>query len=98
FGVSSLSLHDALPILDRHVEHLPRNEFPHAGREVAAAMLGVVAVNDERQSVHAFTVYEDVKPHEIAGSILEEIVIERRIAARHRDRKSTRLNSSHVKI
>src|SRR5579862_12886 len=68
--------------LHRHVEHLARNELAHARGEVSAAVLGALAVHDQRQRVDLVAVDEDVEPHEVAGAEFPEFVVERRIAAR----------------
>ena len=44
----------------------------------------VLAVHDQRERVDAVAVDQDVELHEIARAILDELVIERRVAARHR--------------
>src|SRR5262245_27136215 len=68
--------------LHRNVEHLPRYELAHAHRQLAAAMLRVFAVHDQRQGVDALAVDEDVEADHVRRAILEEIVVERSIPAR----------------
>src|SRR5256885_9835449 len=55
----------ALPISDgrlhRDFEHLPRDELLHLVHQLAAALVGAVAVHDHRQRIHLVAVDEDVE-------------------------------------
>ena len=70
--------------LDRHVEHLARNEFAHLGRDFTASMRTLRTVHDDRQGIDLLGVDQHVHLHHIGGTILLEIVIHRRVAARDR--------------
>src|SRR3990172_11469391 len=70
--------------LHRDVEHLPRDEFPHLLRQIAAAILRVYAVHDQRQRIDAIAVDQDVEPDQIVGAVFLELIVERGIAAAYR--------------
>src|SRR5690606_40606521 len=79
-----LSLHDALPIFKRAAEQGRIRALPHFGER------------SERKILEAIAFYEEAAGRRPLGAVLE---LSRRIEAAMRevDRKSTRLNSSHVK-
>src|SRR3990172_7980044 len=70
--------------LNRHVEHLPRDQLAHFRYKFAPAVDTVVPVNHERQRIHPLAVDEDVELDHVRGAILLELVVERSIAARGR--------------
>src|SRR5690606_40289458 len=91
-AVSRLSLHDALPIYAGHVAHPLAGQGERGGVTLLAELCGAdPLVVDEAAHDRAVALVSHA-PHAVstaAGSVP---------AAGHRDRKSTRLNSSHVKI
>src|SRR5690606_42091869 len=90
-----LSLHDALPIFE-----LERSE------EAARLLVAAAERRPEDRSLvrTAERLAHQVGDHELLEQVLQAVPANERlaglfdIAARCRDRKSTRLNSSHVKI
>src|SRR5690606_41843904 len=77
-GIYTLSLHDALPILNTSAKKLmkSKSEIDKSGKPSSKKMAGEVALKAQRLS-------ETIDTENVAAFI---------------DRKSTRLNSSHVKI
>src|SRR5688500_19155340 len=78
-GLSTLSLHDALPIWRRRAPSRPASVFLDLER-------GTVGRQRHRSGVVRGDECADVDP------------LDRRIEVREQDRKSTRLNSSHLVI
>src|SRR6185436_16295660 len=70
--------------LDRHLEHLARNQFLHFVYELAAALVGALAVHDHRQRIHAVAVDQDIEPRQRRRLEVAELVIERGVAPAHR--------------
>src|SRR6185312_10971661 len=62
-------------------EHLPRDELLHLVDELAAAMVGGLAVRDDRQRIHLVAVDEDIELHEWRRLEARELVVERGVAA-----------------
>src|SRR5690606_41587550 len=89
-GIYSLSLHDALPILFAHRDGIC-HVYLHAGADPAMAREIVLNAKMRRTSVcgaaETLLVDRDAAARLLPG-VLEALL----------DRKSTRLNSSHVKI
>ena len=69
--------------LQRHVEHLPRNEAAQFLHELATAALGAGAVHDHRERIDFLAIDEHVELDEIGRAVFLEFVVERGIAARH---------------
>ena len=67
--------------LDGHVEQLARDEFLQLGDEALAFVVGILLVDDRRQRIHRFAVDQDFELLQLVGAVLEELVIERGIAA-----------------
>src|SRR5450755_579295 len=67
--------------LDRHVEHLPRDQRTHLRHHLAAAVLRNRAMDHHRQRVDALAVDQDVELDHVGCAELLEFVIERRIAS-----------------
>ena len=70
--------------LHRDLEHLPRNELVHLVHQLAAALVGAVAVHNDRQRIHLVAVDEDVEFHQRRGFEMAELVVERGVAAARR--------------
>src|SRR3984893_9761625 len=65
--------------LDRHVEHLARNQRAHLGNHFAAAVLGDRTMHHHRQRVDALAVDQDVELDHVGGAELLELVVDRRV-------------------
>src|SRR3954465_4952083 len=61
--------------LDRHVEHLPRDQAPQLADQVAAALLGSRAVHHAGERVDALAVHQDVQAHHVGGAVFLELVV-----------------------
>src|SRR5699024_12085679 len=81
-----LSLHDALPILCGEEQHLPGHRPEHRGVRIVQVPLEVVEGRPDPAPV--------AQLHEGAGMVVGEDLAGGALI----DRKSTRLNSSHVSI
>src|SRR5947209_20326467 len=66
--------------LDRHLEHLARNELAHLRRQRAAALVRRVAMDDDRQRVHRIAVDENVELHERRRPVAGHMIVERCVA------------------
>ena len=64
-------------------EHLARNQFAQAGDQVAAALVGLLAVADQGERVHRLAADQHVELHQIGFAIARQVVIERSVAARN---------------
>src|SRR5215207_3555279 len=53
--------------LDRHVEHLPRDLLPQSLDEQLPALVGEVAVDDQRERIDLLAADEDVDADDVAG-------------------------------
>src|SRR5690606_41795251 len=91
----TLSLHDALPIYDGGLDHRAVAAAPHAAVEAMPRI---------RLGQHLLAAAEDGR-HLVRSEARDASVVVARRGAEHeradvaaQDRKSTRLNSSHVKI
>src|SRR6185437_15971561 len=60
--------------LDRHVEHLPRNQFVHPLDQVAATPVCLRTMHDQAECVHPVAVDQHVHAHERAGFEAVEVV------------------------
>src|ERR1035441_7743405 len=69
--------------LDRHLEHLAGNEFPHFGNQKFPAFVGEVTVHDDGERVHGFTGNQDVELHHWRFPIVGQMVIEGSVATRN---------------
>src|SRR3989454_4680379 len=78
--------------LDGHLEELARDDRAEPLDQRLALLVRLVPVDDDRERVDGLAVEQDVELDEIRGAEVRELVVERR------DRKSTRLNSSHLVI
>src|SRR5690242_9216180 len=63
--------------LHGHLEHLPRNQFLHLVHELAAAMIGILAVHDERERVHPLVVDEYIELDQRRRLEMAELIVER---------------------
>src|SRR5690606_39815162 len=94
--ISTLSLHDALPIFGQGdiIANALEVALQHLDLLGLADAFGQVVVLDaQAQGLNLFV------GQSVAGdNDLEAVVVGRVVAAGEQDRKSTRLNSSHVKI
>src|SRR5690606_40313726 len=90
----TLSLHDALPISSRTVPFVAKATGVPLAKLAAAAMVGRRLPPDlpDRPTLQRFAVKESVFPfRRLSG-------VDPILGPEMKDRKSTRLNSSHVKI
>src|SRR5690606_40244836 len=95
---STLSLHDALPIYQRA-------GVADAGRAAVADEVEAELVQVRRQTGALVVVRDDLRagrqrrldPRLAGQALLDGLLRQQRRADHDRDRKSTRLNSSHVK-
>src|SRR5436190_3290067 len=67
--------------LDGDLEHLPWNQLAHLRRQRAAALVGHVAVHDDRQRVDRIAVDQDVELHQRRRPVAGHMVVERGVAA-----------------
>src|SRR5882762_8634398 len=67
--------------LDHDLEQLARDQLPQLLRDLLAPLIRLVAVDDDRERVHRFAVQDHVEFHQVGRAVLEEFVVERRIAA-----------------
>src|SRR5690242_21555280 len=82
-ATSALSLHDALPISSP-------DQSPARARDQLATLVREVGLEDDEEEVAGRScLVEDVRDVTAGGDL---------VADHHRDRKSTRLNSSHMSI
>src|SRR5690606_42124214 len=86
------SLHDALPICPKTIDKSLSRSAGHQLLQLAARVVPILGVHQ----------FEEVQPAQFIGGVTEQ-ALERGIhlaeaTVQIRDRKSTRLNSSHVKI
>src|SRR6266852_6172843 len=70
--------------LNRHLEHLPRNQFAQAGHQVAAALVRLLAMANHGQRVHRFAAHQNVELDQVGFDVTREVIIERSVAARNR--------------
>ena len=70
--------------LDRHLKQLPRDQVLQSLAQGAAAPLGLLAVDDDRERVDRLAVDEDVHQHEVALAVVVDLVVEAGIAAADR--------------
>ena len=68
--------------LNRHLEHLPRDEFSEARYKIAAAFVGEFAMAHQHQSIHRLAGNQHVQLHQVAFLVSRKVVVERRVAAR----------------
>ena len=69
--------------LERHFEHLARDQLAQARNELAAAVVGLIAMADEGERVDGLAADEHIELDEIGSPIAGEMVIERSVAARN---------------
>src|SRR5256886_16033972 len=67
--------------LDDDLEQLAWDQLPQFLGDLLAPLVGFVAVDDDRERVHGFAVEQHVELDEIGRAVLEELVVERRVAA-----------------
>src|SRR4029077_5984287 len=67
--------------LDGDVEMLARDLLPQPLDEHAPAVVGRVAVNDQRERVDRLAADEDVHTHELPWAEPDDVVVEARVAA-----------------
>src|SRR6266536_1694831 len=67
--------------LDRDVEHLPGDLLAQPLDERLPALVGELAVDDQRERVDGLPADEDVDPGEVAGPEAGDVVVEARVAA-----------------
>ena len=66
--------------LHRHLEHLPGDQLLHLVDQLAAPVIGVVAVHDDRQRIDRVAVDQDVELRQRRALEVAELVVERRVA------------------
>ena len=66
--------------LDRHLEHLARDELLELLDERLPGMRGLVAVDDEREGVDRLAVDEDVELDQLRGAVADLLVVHRGVA------------------
>src|SRR5690606_384788 len=69
--------------LYRHGEHLAGNDLRHAVDHLAAQLVRLVNVGDDRQRVHALLVHQDIDAHELAGTVTDRFIIHAGVTAGH---------------
>src|SRR5438876_12097196 len=67
--------------LDHHLEQLARDQLPQLLGDLLAPLVRLVAVDDDRERIHGFTVQQHVELDEIGRAVLEELIVERRVTA-----------------
>ena len=67
--------------LDRHVEHLPRDQFLHFLHQLAALVGGVVAVDDQGEGVDLLAIDQHVETNQVGRLETIEAVVQGSIAA-----------------
>src|SRR2546425_7194376 len=67
--------------LDHHLEQLARNQLLQLLRDLLAPLVRLVAVDDDRERVHGLAVEQHVQLDEVGRAVLEELVVEGRVAA-----------------
>src|SRR6266404_5518134 len=67
--------------LDHDLEQLARDQLPQLLRDLLAPLVRLVAMDDDRERVHRFAVQDHVEFDQVGRAVLEEFVVERRIAA-----------------
>src|SRR5262249_27539159 len=70
--------------LDGNFKQVPVDLAAQLLDQVAATALGVGAVDDRGQGVHALAGDQDVQPHQVGGPVADEVVIHRAVAVRYR--------------
>ena len=66
--------------LDRHVEELARDELAQLLDQLAAAGVGLVAVDDQRQGVDGLAVDQDVELDQLGAARSRRAVVEAGVA------------------
>ncbi|MNV81745.1 hypothetical protein D3C71_1754280 [compost metagenome] len=67
--------------LNGDVELLTRDQLFHLLHQLAATVLRIVAVGNQRQRIHTLVVDQHVDTHHVRGLEALEVVIQRRITA-----------------
>src|SRR5438105_850458 len=70
--------------LDHDLEQLARNQVLELFGDLAAPLIRLVLVNDDAEGVHSVAVEQHVQLHQLAGTVCQELVIERGIPAGNR--------------
>src|SRR5258706_3907832 len=68
--------------LDRHLKHLPRNQFSQARHQVAPALGRKFAMDDQRERVDRFASDQNIQFEEVGFAVGGEVVVERSVAGR----------------
>src|ERR1700687_655579 len=69
--------------LDRHLEHLPRNELSQARHQFASAFKRHFAVNDQRQRIDRFARDQHIQFDEVGFAVARKVIVQRSVAARN---------------
>src|SRR2546430_9873089 len=67
--------------LDHDLEQLARDQLLQLLGDLLAPLVRLVAVDDDRERIHGFTVQQHVELDELGRAVREELVVERRVAA-----------------
>src|SRR5437667_11373987 len=67
--------------LDHDLEQLARDQLLEFLGDLAAPLVRLVAVDDDRERIHRFAVQEHVQLDEIGGTVLQELVVQRCVPA-----------------
>src|SRR5207245_2452386 len=70
--------------LDDDLEHLPGDEVFEPVAQLAAPVVGLVAVDDSGQRIRGIAIDEDIELHQVSRAHGFGFVVERGIATRHR--------------
>src|ERR1041385_5697153 len=70
--------------LDHHLEQLSRDQLAQLLRDLLAPLVRLVAVDDHRERVHGVAVEQHVQLDEVRRPVLQELVVQRGVAARDR--------------
>src|SRR5437016_3177723 len=67
--------------LNRHFEHLPRNQFSQARHQFAPALGRKVSMDDQRQRIHWLAGDQHIQFDEVRLTVAREVIVERSVAA-----------------
>ncbi len=69
--------------LNGDLKHLPRNEFAQAGDQVAAPLVGLLAMANHGERVDRLAADQHVQLNQVRFDVAGEVIIERSVAARN---------------
>ena len=70
--------------LNRHLEHLSRNQITHPLGQLPAPVARLGAMHDDRQRIHTLAVDQQIQAHQIRHLETLELIVERSITTTHR--------------